>query len=231
MVSNTDQQLDHMMIPSALTDRTRPTADVAFTTTDRSPRARSASPTTPIPTVAFRHRTSRLSAFVRRSQIKIHEYSTLSTPTTPRTPFSDLPTNGFPNMPTSSRRLRRVKRFEISPSADFSVSATPSTSPTTQAAEEHTTMPAWMEDLRACDDSLENDKENLEGFVTRLFGRDEVNGSGNGLSTVIAGEMDRAYEESDGQTWITVDVEGVAHSPLHRRGGSGDLRAEFVRGN
>ncbi|SMY21879.1 unnamed protein product [Zymoseptoria tritici ST99CH_1A5] len=223
MASNTDQQLDHMMITFPLTDRTRAINDMSLTPTDRSPRSRSASPPNALSTVAFRRRAPRLSAFVRRGQIKIHEDSTLSTSTTPRTPLSELSMNSRPTTPIATpRRLRRVKRFEISPSADFSASATPPTSPTVQVSEEHTTMPAWMEDLRACDDSLENDKENLEGFVTRLFGRE-------GTSASV--EMNWAGEEADGQIRFEPGVEGAAHSPLHRRGGSGDLRAEFVRGN
>ncbi|SMQ48188.1 unnamed protein product [Zymoseptoria tritici ST99CH_3D7] len=232
MASNTDQQLDHMMITFPLTDRTRAINDMSLTPTDRSPRSRSASPPNALSTVAFRRRAPRLSAFVRRGQIKIHEDSTLSTSTTPRTPLSALSMNSRPTTPIATpRRLRRVKRFEISPSADFSASATPPTSPADQAAEERTAMPTWMEDLRACDESLENDKENLEGFVTRLFGRDEVNSSsGNGLTTGLAGEMAWAGEEMDGQTWFAHGVEGAAHSPIRRSRGSGDLRAEFVGG-
>ncbi|SMR46734.1 unnamed protein product [Zymoseptoria tritici ST99CH_1E4] len=232
MASNTDQQLDHMMITTPLTDRTRPTADVAFTTTDRSPRSRSASPPTSLPSVPFRRRRPHLSAFVRRSHFNIHEDSTPAATTPPRSPLSALSMNSRPTTPIATpRRLRRVKRFEISPSADFSASATPPTSPADQAAEERTAMPTWMEDLRACDESLENDKENLEGFVTRLFGRDEVNSSsGNGLTTGLAGEMAWAGEEMDGQTWFAHGVEGAAHSPIRRSRGSGDLRAEFVGG-
>ncbi|EGP90255.1 unnamed protein product [Zymoseptoria tritici ST99CH_3D1] len=222
MASTPNQQLDHMMVTSSLTDRTRAPVSISLPPTDRSPRSRSASPPSPLPSEPFRRRRPRLSALIRQARLKPTQQPTTTASTPPRTPLSDISSNGIPNTPASSRRLRRVKRFEISPSADFSASATPPTSPADQAAEEGTVMPAWMEDLRACDESLENDKENLEGFVTRLFGRE------GGSASV---EMNWAGEEVDEQTRFAPGVEGAAHSPLHRRGGSGNLRAEFVRGN